>query len=131
MDKVGQQFFDGWIRFPPEWRRFYADVFLDSILGAGWNNANRDQLIQFETRFETWVSQWENETGLKFPGGAIAPSTGTKATLGNHVADQFIAFEAVLSSYKWWFIGAGIVVGAVLFREPLAALASKAVGSVK
>jgi hypothetical protein len=132
MTKVTQTWFEGWQAFWSEWKRFYSDVFLNSIIGPGWNDSNRDQLIQFEERFGQWEPQWEAQSSQKLPGGPpIAPSTGAQDGLGDHLANQLRPIGAVFSTYKWWFIGGGIVVGLVLFREPLSALASKAIGKVK
>jgi hypothetical protein len=119
MNAVSQDFFDGWFAFVAEWKKFYADVFLNSFWGAGWNNGNRDQLVQFENRFGTWSSQYTTETNRSLPGGVIAPSTGTKDGFGDHLANQLRPLAAVGSAYKWWLIGGAAVVLVIVYRDPI------------
>lgn len=119
MEAVSDEFFDGWNAFRAEWKKFYADVFLNSFWGAGWNNGNRDQLVQFENRFATWSAQYTTESNRSLPGGVIAPSTGTKDTFGDHLGNQLRPLAAVASAYKWWLIGGAAVVLVIAYREPL------------
>jgi hypothetical protein len=119
MDAVSQEFFDGWLAFRAEWKKFYADVFLNSWIGAGWNNGNRDQLVQFENRFGTWSAQYSTEAKRSLPGGVIAPSTGTQDGLGDHLGNQLRPLAAVASAYKWWLIGGAVVVLVVVYRDPI------------
>ncbi len=46
---------DSWIVFTSQWNAFYRNVFGGGSIGdflAALNNSNRDQLIQFEQRFD-------------------------------------------------------------------------------
>jgi len=86
-DRPSQATFDGWNAFLQDWRAFYRSTFFN-FLGAGWNNGNRDELIQFETRFATFAASYQRESGNALPGGVVAPSTGSKATLAQHLLDQ-------------------------------------------
>jgi hypothetical protein len=119
MTTVSPAFFEGWLAFLAEWKKFYADTFLNSWFGPAWNDSNRDQLIQFETRFGTWSQQYTAETNQPLPGGVIAPSTGSGDTLGAQLANQLRPLGAVASAYKWWLIGGAAVVLAVVYREPI------------
>jgi hypothetical protein len=127
MTKVSAAFFDGWNAFVSEWRRFYTSVFVNSFWGAGWNDSNRDQLIQFETRFGVFAEQWAQQTAQTLPGGVVAPSTGTKDTLGDQISHQLQPLSALGREYWPWLVGVGVVLALYVFREPLAALARKAV----
>jgi hypothetical protein len=127
MTKVSASYFDGWNAFVSEWRRFYSSVFLNSFFGAGWNDSNRDQLIQFETRFGTFAEQWAQQTAQVLPGGVVAPSTGNKDTLGDQLHAQLSPLAALGREYWPWLVGVGVVIALYVFREPLGALARKAV----
>jgi hypothetical protein len=118
LDTVSQEFFDGWLAFVSEWKKFYSSTFFN-FLGAGWNNSNRDQLVQFENRFATWAAQYTTETKKVLPGGVIAPSSGTQDTFGDHLGNQLRPLAAAASAYKWWLIGGAAVVLVVVYREPI------------
>lgn len=115
---VSQSYFDGWQDFVSEWKKFYSSTFFNFI-GAGWNDSNRDQLVQFENRFSTWASQYTTETHQALPGGVIAPSTGAKDTFGDHLGNQLRPLAAAASAYKWWLIGGAVVVLIIVYREPI------------
>lgn len=87
-DRVSEGLWDQWIAFLGQWKGWHKSTFVDAWFGAGWNNSNRDQLIQFERRYLAIVAQWERESGQAFPGGVIDVSTGTQDTLGDHLTDQ-------------------------------------------
>lgn len=125
MTKVSQSFFDGWNAFVSEWRRFYTSVFVNSFFGAGWNDSNRDQLVQFETRFGTFAEQWSQQTAHQLPGGVVAPSTGNKDTLGDQLHAQLAPIGALGREYWPWLVGAGVLLGLYIFRAPLSRIVGK------
>jgi len=114
-DKPDQALFDGWTAFMSEWRSWYRGTFFN-FLGAGWNNGNRDQLIQFETRFGTFAADYARQSGNNLPGGVVAPSTGTKDGLGDLIKNQLqplipsipvavgvlVVFVAVVAAYFYF-----------------------------
>lgn len=121
MTKVSQSFFDGWNAFLSEWRRFYSDTFGGFFNFSALNDSNRDQLVQFETRFATFATQYTSETNNVLPGGVIAPSSGAQDTIGAQIRNQLqplipsINMTAVL-------IGGAIVLGIGIlfyFGKPL------------
>ena len=87
-DNATQALFDSWNAFYAQWRGFYSRTFTDAWFGAGWNNGNRDELVQMERRFLNFVEQWQKEEGATFPGGVVSASTGTLDSLGDHIKDQ-------------------------------------------
>ncbi len=128
MTKVSQTFFDAWWNFRGEWKRFYSNTILGSFFGPAWNDANRDQLIQFEERYADFAAQYAQQTGHALP-DVVAPNpTGPEDSFGDHFKKAVGPALAVVDSYKWWILG-----GAVLFffREPIVGAVKAAVGKVK
>lgn len=121
-DKPPEDLFASWNAFLSEWRGFYSTVF-GGFFGnwSAINNSNRDQLVQFEERFQTFSQQYQQATGRALPGGVVAPSSGTKDGLGDHLLNQL---QPLIPSLD---IGnVAIVVGVVgaaaalyFFRAPL------------
>lgn len=119
-----QALFDAFFAFKAEWRTWYTSTFSGWLgaFGAALNDGNRDELIQFETRFGTFATQYASESGNQLPGGVVAPSTGAKDTLGQQIANQLQPLVPSLN-IDHVLIAVGLVVaGAVVyfFRAPLA-----------
>jgi hypothetical protein len=87
-DGVSQALFDSWLQYLSDFNRFYSGTFVSNWFGAGWNNSNRDELIQLERRYLDFLSRWEKESGEPAPGGVVNPSTGTKDSFADHLKDQ-------------------------------------------
>jgi|SRR6516164_795145 hypothetical protein len=124
--KVSQALFDGWNSFLQEWRAFYKSTFGGLFNTSAWNNGNRDELIQFESRFAAFADQYKTESGNSLPGGVVNVSSGTKDTLGDQLKNQL---QPLLPSINMTYVlvGAGLVVlaGALyIFRKPLSNLGS-------
>lgn len=88
-DQIDQSAMDQWTAWLAEWKAFYADKFggFFSDLITALNDANRDQLIQYETTFGNYAAQFAS-AGASVAGGVVAPSTGSKDTIGDQVAQQ-------------------------------------------
>jgi hypothetical protein len=112
---ASQGLFDSWNGFLSDWKRFYNDTFTTAWFGAGWNDSNRDQLIQLERRFIAFAAQWQQESGQTFPGAVIDPSSGAKDTLGQHLADQLGALGP--GAWSVTTIIVVIVVALVVWKE--------------
>ncbi len=121
--KPSQALFDAWTSFIPEWRGFYTGNFLgwtDAFL-ASLNDSTRDQLIQFETRFLGFVTDYQQQTGIALP-DVVQPSTGAKDTLADHLKNQLGPLLPSFDSGKVLLV-AGLIVAAGVafyFRAPLA-----------
>jgi hypothetical protein len=121
---VSQSLFDAWNSFLQEWRTFYSGTFGGLFNTSAWNDSNRDQLIQFETRFGTFASDYAGETNTVLPGGVIAPSTGAQDTLGAQIRNQLQPLIPSISMTNILIV-AGILaagVGIYVFRAPLSRL---------
>jgi hypothetical protein len=118
--KPPQDLFDGWNSFVDEWRGFYRSTFFN-FFGAAWNDSNRDQLIQFETRFGTFAEQYKAASGNQLPGGVIAPSTGNKDTLGNQLLNQLQPLIPSINVRTIAIVGglAAAALAVIYFRAPL------------
>ncbi len=84
------EFSDQWTHFETAWRTFYADHFggYFSTVFSAFNDANRDQLIQFERQlvdFQAAAKAFGAE--LVAP---VGPSSGSGDTLGKHLDAQGI-----------------------------------------
>lgn len=113
MEEVSETFFDAWIAFWSEWKKFYANTILGSFFGPAWNDANRDQLIQFENRFEALSVEYAAQTGKTIL-DVTKPGTGPKDKLG----DVFPSLRVIFEAYKWVIIGIAVV-GVVYFTQAL------------
>ena len=112
-DKPSQGLFDAFQSFLSEWRRYYSNTF-GGIFGGFFvalNNGNRDELIQMETRFQRFAVDYENESGISVP-DIVAPSTGTKDGLGEHIKNQL---QPILPSVNITYVIVGVVVAVVLY----------------
>ncbi len=132
MTKVSQSFFDGWNAFIQEWRTFYSTNFGSwfSAAEASVNDSNRDQLIQFETRFSSWATQYQTESGGALPGGVVNVSTGAQDTLGAQIRNQLqpLIPSINMTYVLYGVVGVGAAVVLYIFRRPFMALVSKGVG---
>lgn len=125
-----QPLFDVWNSFVSEWRRFYSSSFggFFTNLATAINDANRDQLIQFESRFATFAQQYQASTSQQLPGGVIDVSSGSQDTLGAQIVHQLQPLIPSISIKTILIAGAiGGFVLIVIFREPLGRLAGKLV----
>jgi hypothetical protein len=128
--KPAQNVFDGWMSFVSEWRAFYSSSFggFFTNLTTAINDANRDQLIQFEQRFANWANTYSGASGNQLPGGVINVSTGSQDTLGAQIVNQLQPLIPSLNIKNVLIVAAiGGVVLAILYREPLSRLAGKVV----
>lgn len=125
---IPQNLWDGWQDFLSSWKKFYSSSFggFFTNLETALNDANRDQLIQFETQFGNWTSQLA-PYGVSVPGGQIGVSAGSQDTLANHVRNQLdkLAPYVSWSTWKWVALAAGVGVVAFYFRAPLGRLLAK------
>jgi hypothetical protein len=114
LSKPSAEWFDAWNAFVVQWRAFYKSLGFFSAI----NDSNRDQLIQFEHRFNDLASQYQDATGDTIP-DIVNVSTGTKDTLGDQVLNQLQPLAPALhSAYIALAIGAVVVViGYFLFRR--------------
>ncbi len=87
---VDQTLQDQWTAFHTEWKAFYADNFggFFTNLFTALNDANRDQLIQEETKFSNFAAQFAQAGVASIAGGVVAPSAGSGDTIGAQTAAQ-------------------------------------------
>jgi hypothetical protein len=121
--KPSDALFNAFFAFKAEWRTWYSSTFSGWLgaFGAALNDGNRDELIQFETRFGSFAAQYAAESGNTLPGGVVAPSTGAKDTLGQQLANQLQPLLPSLDMSKVLIAVGLIAAGAVVyfFRAPL------------
>jgi hypothetical protein len=88
-DSIDQSDQDQWTAWLASWKSFYSDHFggFFTNLFTSLNDANRDQLIQFETTFGNFATQFSS-AGASVAGGVVAPSTGSKDTIGDQLNQQ-------------------------------------------
>jgi len=120
-DRPSQALFDGFQGFLSEWRGFYSDTFGGLFNFSALNNSNRDQLIQYESRFNTFAAEYASQTGNALPGGVIAPSTGTKDTFADHFKAQLQPLIPQFDIGNVLIVVGLVAAGAVVyfFRAPL------------
>lgn len=106
-DKPSQGLFDAFQDFISEWRKFYTSMGFFSAL----NNSNRDQLVQFETRFIAFVSNYQAESGVNVP-DVVAPSSGTKDTFGDHIRNQL---QPLAPSLNITYVIIAVILGIVVY----------------
>ncbi len=117
-----QDLFDAWFAFVAEWRGWYSSTFDYVLIGPAWNDANRDQLIQFEQRFASFAGRYQLASGNTLPVDVIAPGTGPKDSLADLLAKSLKPLiPSITAGQIWLVLGAVAAVGiAVYFRAPLA-----------
>jgi|SRR4029078_12047 len=110
-DNPSQGLYDAFQSFLSEWRKYYKNTFGGMFGGffAAFNNSNRDELIQFEQRFQSFVQQYQTETGTSIP-DVVAPSSGTKDGLGDHLRNQL---QPLLPSVNITFVIIAIIAAGV------------------
>jgi hypothetical protein len=130
-DAPSQSLFSAFQSFLSEWRSFYSSNFggFFTNLATALNDSNRDQLIQFENRYTSFVNQYRLESGNNIP-DVVAPSTGAQDTIGAQLLNQL---QPLIPQFniKNVLIVVGIgaaVIGVIVFRRPLMNLLSKGVG---
>ncbi len=108
--------------FLSDWRGFYSSTF-DGIFGnwSGLNDANRDQLIQFEQRFAELAAAYQDATGARLPVSVIAPSSGAKDTFGSQILNQLQPLIPQIDAKTLAIVLGVVVVGVAVFffRAPL------------
>ena len=108
-DKPTQGLFDAFQSFLSEWRGFYSQGF---GLFTALNDANRDQLVQFETRFQGYVGQYQEQSGVSVP-DVVAPSSGSQDNIGAQIRNQL---QPLLPSVNMTYaLVALVVVGFALY----------------
>jgi hypothetical protein len=109
-DQIDSTALDQWTAFLGTWKAFYASEFggFFTNLFTALNDANRDQLIQYETTFGNFATQFAS-AGAQLAGGVVAPSSGSKDTLGAQAAAQTAGLPS-LSSNKIIVIVALLIV---------------------
>jgi hypothetical protein len=90
-EQAPSDWWDGWNSFVAQWRGFYGQTFkgkgfFGSLLSA-LNDSNRDELVSFETRFDTWNSQAANYSAALPAGSHTGVSEGSGDSLSNHLKD--------------------------------------------
>jgi hypothetical protein len=88
-EQIDQAALDQWTLWLGTWKKFYTDEFGGFFrnLFTALNDSNRDQLIQFETTFGNFAQQFST-AGAAVAGGVVAPSTGSKDTIGDQLKNQ-------------------------------------------
>lgn len=98
-ESIAQSDLDAWTSWLAQWKAFYSKEFggfFTNLLTA-LNDANRDQLIQYETTFGNFATQFST-AGATIAGGVVAPSTGSKDTIGAQTAAQTAGLPSLPSS---------------------------------
>jgi hypothetical protein len=126
-DNAPGDLLDAWDSFLAEWRGFYTSSFggFFTNLATALNDANRDQLIQYEIRFATFAEQYQAATSKALPGGVVQASTGAKDNIGSHILNQL---QPLIPSIDALYIVGGLAIAAALlyiFRAPLSRAVSK------
>lgn len=126
---IPQTEWDGWQLFLSSWKKFYSSSFggFFTNLATALNDANRDQLIQFETEFSNWASQLGSYGG-SVPGGVIGVSSGAQDTLGNLIRNQTDKLGLSWSGVKWAAAIVAVGLVAYYFRAPLGRVLAKGAG---
>jgi hypothetical protein len=106
--------FDSWWAFLSEWKTWYTDTFVNNWIGAGWNDSNRDQLIQYERRFLSFADLWQKQTGRQIGFPLVQVSSGSGDTLGAHLRDQL---NPASPSFSWMAAAVALVVALIVWRE--------------
>ena len=119
-EDIDQDDTDAWTSWKAQWDAFYKSDFggfFSSLLTA-LNDSNRDQLIQFETKFSTFASQFSS-SGASVAGGVVQPSTGSKDTIGDQLKSQNLPDPTKIlpSSTTIIIVLALVVVALFIFKE--------------
>jgi len=127
-DSIPDDLFQAWNGFLSEWRTFYSASFggFFTNLSTALNDGNRDQLIQFETRFATFAAQYQGASGKALPGGVVNVSTGAKDNFGSQLLNQL---QPLIPNFDALHVAAGLALVAValyVFREPIGRALGKA-----
>jgi hypothetical protein len=115
-ESIDQASMDQWTAWLATWKAFYSSEFGGFFrnLFTALNDANRDQLIQFETTFGNFATQF-SAAGASIAGGVVAPSTGSKDTVGDQLNDQLKDAPNIGLSASTKLLIAGVLIVAVLF----------------
>ena len=115
-DSIPQDQWDQFAVWMSSWKKFYSSsfgsYFTDAITAL--NDANRDQLIQFENAFQSWVSLFA-QSGVTFPGAVIQPSQGSGDTLGAQLNKQLEPVAKTLGISAVSIVTIAVVLVVVLF----------------
>lgn len=86
---IDQSLVDQWTAFHQSWKAFYSSNFggFFTNLFTALNDANRDQLIQYESTFGNFAGQLAQQ-GATLAGGIVAPSSGAKDDLADQLGHQ-------------------------------------------
>lgn len=115
-EAIDQASVDAWTAWLTQWRAFYNDEFggfFRNFLTA-LNDSNRDQLIQYETTFANFASQFAR-AGAAVAGGVVAPSSGSKDTLGDQLEQQVKDAPTGLLPSSTTVIVVLVLIGAIVF----------------
>lgn len=108
-----------WVAFQGRWGAFYTSNFggFFSSLLTSLNDANRDQLIQYEKDFGNFAAAFA-PSGVALAGGLVQPSTGSKDTIGDQLKQQTENAPDILpSGNKIIIILVLVVVALFIFKE--------------
>ena len=111
---------DQWTAWIARWKAFYGSNFggFFTNLFTSLNDANRDQLIQFEKEFANLATSFATQ-GAQLAAGVVQPSTGSGDTIGAQASQQVKDLPTgVLPSTTSIIIILGLIVVALfIFKE--------------
>jgi hypothetical protein len=113
--KVSDDTWNAWVDYVKQWRDFYSNTLPGFFVAL--NDSNRDQLIQFESRLQSFVGQYQNETGGNVS-DVVAVSSGTKDGIGDLLKNQLQPFLPSLNM-TYVLIAVGVVVLGLYFFWPV------------
>jgi hypothetical protein len=116
-EQAPQDWWDNWNAFVADWRGFYSKNFKGNgffgNLVEALNDSNRDQLVAYETRLDTWASQAAGY-GAGLPDGArTSVSSGSGDSLNNHLSNlglpsvgglTVLVVVGVIAIFAWRFV---------------------------
>jgi hypothetical protein len=110
---VSDDLWNAWADFIQQWRGYYSDTFGGVFGGffAAFNDSNRDQLIQFETRFQNFVIEYQDQTRTSVP-DVVAVSSGTKDNIGEQLRNQL---QPLVPSVNMTYVLIALVIGIVVY----------------
>jgi hypothetical protein len=113
--QIPNDLWDSWMGFYAEWKGFFSETFKGNgflgNLGVALNDSNRDELIAFERRFESFADAMA-PFGGKLPDGArTRPSTGSGDSFSKHLEGLGLPSLPTLAA-----VGAVIVAGVVVWK---------------
>lgn len=112
----GPDLLDSWYSFTAQFNPYFRDTWQDNGTVSNFlealNDANRDQLIQWEERFADLAAQFK-AAGISSASVDVAVSLGA----GDTVAALFGKIDGFVKSYLPWGLGFGtlLVVGLVVW----------------